>query len=745
MEAKRGVRLISALIWLAVMALAACYLALTLPQKQLSSNILELLPSEGEAQISSSYADTQKDRLIFLIKSDEKQAEDFFTRLSKEKFFSQVRGKVPQAEQDEFSRFWFQYRLAFVPESVIKLMKTGDRYVRSIQSMLYSPYGAPRADEMKRDPLLLARRSAVGNAGDLPSFHDGWIVIRHEGVEYRLVSAELKSPLSYDELSDAVKTLTSLCQASEAANPGMRVLMTGIPLFSALAADSTRKDIAFLGSISVAALIVFLFIAFRSLKPLFLCLISVACGVAGGLSVSLLVFSELHAVTLVMCLSLIGIATDYTTYYAAARMRAPVGESAWNTLAQLRPSLLHALLTTSITYGCILISPLPVLRQLAVFAVCGLICSCITVFVWQPFFLQNFRGRPSFVETITAKYFGLFEKSSKTALILLAVLIVFCAVGLYQVKADDSLTNLQSLNTELLKTQKEVEKISGQDFSSQRLLVKAKDDEALLVQLEKLRAQTANESGAAELRSMLPPLNSVSRQNETEALAQALYPKLEAFYQEVGLKGVEKPHYEKLTLKGFLSSAVGSGYKDLYLRKDGYSYFVLPMPKDKAFEEKLKELNIDYSKFDRRKDMETVLQVYREDLLYILLFTFALIVLTFAFKFGLAAVLGAGVSLMLSAAAGIAALGFANMSLNIFSLLALILILGIGIDYQVFFRQLSAYRKESYFALFVAAVSTILSLGILVFCSTSAVSNFGLVLSVGVLTAFLTAPIGRNK
>ena len=275
--------------------------------------------------------------------------------------------------------------------------------------------------------------------------------------------------------------------------------------------------------------------------------------------------------------------------------------------------------------------------------------------------------------------------------------------------------------------------------------MKAKDDEALLVQLEKLRAQTANERGAAELRSMLPPLNSVSRQNETEALAQALYPKLEAFYQEVGLKGVEKPHYEKLTLKGFLSSAVGSGYKDLYLRKDGYSYFVLPMPKDKAFEEKLKELNIDYSKFDRRKDMETVLQVYREDLLYILLFTFALIVLTFAFKFGLAAVLGAGVSLMLSAAAGIAALGFANMSLNIFSLLALILILGIGIDYQVFFRQLSAYRKESYFALFVAAVSTILSLGILVFCSTSAVSNFGLVLSVGVLTAFLTAPIGRNK
>ena len=118
--------------------------------------------------------------------------------------------------------------------------------------------------------------------------------------------------------------------------------------------------------------------------------------------------------------------------------------------------------------------------------------------------------------------------------------------------------------------------------------MKAKDDEALLVQLEKLRAQTANESGAAELRSMLPPLNSVSRQNETEALAQALYPKLEAFYQEVGLKGVEKPHYEKLTLKGFLSSAVGSGYKDLYLRKDGYSYFVLPMPYYKAIDDKMK-------------------------------------------------------------------------------------------------------------------------------------------------------------
>ena len=91
--------------------------------------------------------------------------------------------------------------------------------------------------------------------------------------------------------------------------------------------------------------------------------------------------------------------------------------------------------------------------------------------------------------------------------------------------------------------------------------------------------------------------------------------------------------------------------------------------------------------------------------------------------------------------AGAAALGFFGMPFNVFSVFALILILGIGIDYQIFFLRLSETRKNSLFALFVAAASTILSLGILGLSETAAVRNFGITLTFGVLTAFLTSPI----
>lgn len=132
---------------------------------------------------------------------------------------------------------------------------------------------------------------------------------------------------------------------------------------------------------------------------------------------------------------------------------------------------------------------------------------------------------------------------------------------------------------------------------------------------------------------------------------------------------------------------------------------------------------------------------YRVQIGWLLVCAFAVIVLSIKWKFGTRVAVLSAFSLILSSIAGAAALGFFGMPFNVFSTFALILILGIGIDYQIFFLRLSKTRKNSLFALFVAAVSTILSLGILGLSETAAVRNFGITLTFGVLTAFLTSPI----
>lgn len=55
------------------------------------------------------------------------------------------------------------------------------------------------------------------------------------------------------------------------------------------------------------------------------------------------------------------------------------------------------------------------------------------------------------------------------------------------------------------------------------------------------------------------------------------------------------------------------------------------------------------------------------------------------------------------------------IALNLFSLFALLVVLGIGIDYVVFFARLSAEPVQVSFAVTVAMTTILMSLGILAF------------------------------
>ena len=96
---------------------------------------------------------------------------------------------------------------------------------------------------------------------------------------------------------------------------------------------------------------------------------------------------------------------------------------------------------------------------------------------------------------------------------------------------------------------------------------------------------------------------------------------------------------------------------------------------------------------------------------------------------------------LLSLGGGLAALAFSGHDLNLFSLLALVLVLGIGINYTLFFSNPRGTPLTSMLAVSVALLTTLLTLGMLVFSQTQAISSFGIVLSCGIFCAFLTAPL----
>lgn len=97
---------------------------------------------------------------------------------------------------------------------------------------------------------------------------------------------------------------------------------------------------------------------FRSVRPLLLSLLSIAIGALAGTVVTLLLFGELHLMTLVMSMSIIGISADYTIYYLTERM-VHGAEHSPGKAAKVRNALLLALLTTVVAYLFMMLAPSP--------------------------------------------------------------------------------------------------------------------------------------------------------------------------------------------------------------------------------------------------------------------------------------------------------------------------------------------------------------------------------------------------
>ena len=119
-------------------------------------------------------------------------------------------------------------------------------------------------------------------------------------------------------------------------------------------------------AVIMAAILLVMFLAFRSPRPLLLVVLSVGTGVACGLSVCALVFGKVHLMTLVFGASLVGVAEDYGIHYFASRQARPHVER-HELLEELKPGLFLALVTSVAGYVMLAITPMPGLRQVALF------------------------------------------------------------------------------------------------------------------------------------------------------------------------------------------------------------------------------------------------------------------------------------------------------------------------------------------------------------------------------------------
>ncbi len=136
---------------------------------------------------------------------------------------------------------------------------------------------------------------------------------------------------------------------------------------------------------------------------------------------------------------------------------------------------------------------------------------------------------------------------------------------------------------------------------------------------------------------------------------------------------------------------------------------------------------------------------FKQLTLQLLVLVCVVAIFIFSVKFGIKLAIGIVSVPASSILLTLASLGVVGSPLSLFHALALILVLGIGIDYSLFFASVksSSPAKASgvMMAVLMSACSTLLAFGLLAFSQTNAIHYFGLTLLFGIGFTFLLAPL----
>jgi len=656
-----------------------------------------------------------------------------------------VGGAQERQLRDEPARFWADAALA----------------------RLYNAFSGPKLGAFRDDPFGLFAGWAQERAGETPVRpRDGRLFVAGEGREYVLLTYTLKqSAFSLGAQDAVVPLLEQAGAAARGAAPNAEVITAGVVLHAAAAGHQASREIHTIGVGSLVGIVLLTWLTFRSLRPIGLTLLAIGVGFLGALSVCWLLFGQIHLLTLVFGASLIGVAQDYGIYFLCHRLRADHGLDSPALLRRLLPGLGLTLLAAVIGYLGLALTPFPGLRHMAVFSALGLVFAWLTVVCWFPGLIS---GNTLKAGWLAQRYRGVVWRwprlTRKPASIGVVLVLAAAAIGGWsQLTTNDDIRSLQSSPPALIQDQIKLSKLLDAPSPVQYFLVRGESgeqvlqrEEALKRRLDPLIAQQ-HIAGYQALSNWVP---SARVQAERLALVEdkllradgplaLLAAEIDEDPQWVGASAAHlRAQARAMLIDDFLRSAAAEPWRRLWLGAvddgagatyasivalRGLQYASLPVLARAAD-------GVDGVQWvDKVAGISAVLGSYRATMGWVVLAAYAVV-----FAVLLPRYRGRTWRVLAPTAAAsvltVALLGFSGQQLQLFHVLALMLLLGVGVDYGIFMQEPSEGDDAPWLAVGLSAASTILSFGLLALSGTPALQAFGLTMLAGAALVWLFAP-----
>ncbi|MBB1075107.1 MMPL family transporter [Rhodoferax sp. 4810] len=544
-----------------------------------------------------------------------------------------------------------------------------------------------------------------------------------------------------------------------AATPELTLELAG-PGYFAVSSEQTIKTETTLLSIAANIAVVFILIfAFRSIPLVLLGVLPLFTGLMLAAALVTLLFGSIHGIAFALGITLLGVALDYPihVYTHISQMRAAHAQSFWSTF-------LFGVITTVFGYAAFIWTQLTGLTQLGLLAAVGLLIAALTSRYLLPQLIPAQYQLPAHrwlnrwqqllpILSLRAGRWFLFASSA----VLIAV------IGSSDTIWETDIRRLSTIPAVEIMKDREMRSQLGAADVARLFYVIGESEAALLTQLEaalpalEQLKQRSVIGGFENVAQWLPsPATQLARQfampsrvELTSALTAANHdlpfrlerftPFLDAIEQSKTLPPLQLADLANSVLAvraGLLVQPFGQQWLGLIPLSD-----VKDAPAVAALQQLAAQQHLHY--LDLRQASGALLtHFFNTTTRQLPLVALAIIAVLFIARRRWGQIEPVLLPISLTIVLTVLSLIFIHSQLNLFHLISLVLVTGLGIDYSLFCsRQINSASEQTrtVFAVTIAALSTAVMFGLLAFSALPPLNSIGVTATIGIGWAYLTA------
>lgn len=569
------------------------------------------------------------------------------------------------------------------------------------------------------------------------------------------------------DINTQQKAVNTINQAFKNINAAeLKLAISGTGVFAVQARDKIKTDTQRISIVTSIGVMLLMFLAFRSVWLVFLAVIPLVSAIISGVIATQLIFGSIQGITLAFGLTLIGVALDYPVHIFSHIVKS---ENIKQSVKNIWPTMRLGVITTSLGFAALTQTTFQGLGQLGVFAISGLLVAAVITRYVLPELILLHSGYakqtiPAWLEP-GSKFSIPFNKINVILIFIVACILAFS----FPVHWENDLAKLSPVSLEQLRVDKQLRSQLNADDLVNVVIVRGKESNTVIRKTEQLSStldklierniiasyraphQVLPSVEVQTLRQKNLPAQNILQQRISNAARKSHFnpDSFNAFVADVE-KSKTLPFLDQAKLKGTLFARQLSSM--LYQQQDEWFAIIrfVGVGDSIALKKVINELaDSDIKYINVKQVSQSIIDDFRNEALTLMVLGLVIIFIMLLFSLrNKQRLMRVCFIVCMALVFNILLLNILGQALSLFHLISLLLVLGLGLDYSLFFTRPNdnkALRERTAFGMLVCFGSTALVFGMLAGSSIPVLNAIGLTVFIGVSFSFILATLFGDK